>query len=344
MRTSLTSFALASGTYLSLVLGACDDSAEDATSRFAAALESAQTLSIDVPGEDEGELGLVEAPLLGGPSTVRVMTSVVRRHLRQVINVMSVTLDRVTAQAPTRKTADGAVWVDAAKQRALVMRDRDSHFDYSVWGRAAVGAAWLFRAAGTVIDDAEGGVRGAVWVDLDVDPYPRSHGKIMVLWSDLAGERHIDVNLYDGTPDDDQVAAVTRNYRYADGPEGGVLAFDAGEVNVHLVPSRSAREQVRVYTRWDASGAVRGDYGAIGEDVAADGFRLLLGSECWLPPDGRITYEARVGLPADGGDAVALFEVGDRATCGFTAEEPPVIAPAGEAPREPARPVELDGL
>ena len=349
MKTSLTSLALASGSYLALALGGCADAPEDASARFALALESVQTLSFDVPGEDEGELALadlalIEAPLLGGPSTLRAMTGVVRQHLRKTVAVVSEMLARVANKAPTFTTTNGAVWMDRREgHRALVMRDRGNHFEFSVWQRFRAGEDWSFNAGGTVIDDADGGVRGAVWLDLDQDDSPRSHGKLMLLWSELAGARRIDVNLYDGTPNDNEIAAVTRNYRYADGPEGGVLAFDAGEVDVHLLPSRDGLEQVRVYTRWNDRGAVRSDYGAVGDDVSADGFRLLLGSECWVPPDASITYESRVGLPADGGAPVRLYETGDRATCGFAAEEPPVIAPAGRAPSEPALPSELEG-
>jgi len=343
---------------LSLSGSACDsgdEKAEDPVATFIGALPNDGTLELEVPGEEDVAvaglpLAMIEAPLLGEPSDLRVRTGAVRRFLRQLIDNMTEGLDRLTDGSPTRRTADGAMWLvrfpDLGIDRALVMKREDGHFSYTIWTRA-IGRPgdlrpWHFLLLGRVTPGRNGDVRGAMWLDLDKDRKPRSHGKVSVLWSVIGNERRIDVVVFDGTPDDGELGRLTRNYSYQDGPDGGRIAFDAGEVDVHIVADHQGLERVRVATRWNAQRRMRADYAAVGPEVRADGYRVLIGSECWVVPDPDVSYETRVAIPLAGDARVTLFERGDVGTCGFLVDEPPIVATPGAIPIEPVRPSELD--
>jgi len=337
--------------------GGCDGDAadQDPIATFIAALPDDDTLALDVPGEDGlAILGLpldiIEAPLLDKPSELRVLTGTVRHYLRKLIANAADGLDHMTAGRPTLRTADGAVWrvgfPEQDLERALVMKREDGHFAFTVWvrarGRADGPGPWHFLLYGRVTPTGEGDVRGAMWLDLDNDRFPRSQGKVSVLWSVIGDERAIDVTVFDGTPDEGEVGRLTRNYSYRDGPGGGRIAFDAGEIDVHLAADHPRPERVRVFTRWNAAHAVRSDYSATGPEVHGDGYRVLIGSECWQLPDALVSYETRIAIPIASQARVTLFERGDIATCAFGVEEPPIVAAPGLAPSEPLRPDELE--
>jgi hypothetical protein len=88
--------------------------------------------------------------------------------------------------------------------------------------------------------------------------------------------------------------------------------------------------------------AVRADYAATGPEIREDGYRVVLGSECWRAPGGLVTYETRLGLSIDGSPPVTQFERGELASCPFAVAEPPIVAPPGPPPSLPNRPEELD--
>lgn len=337
----LAAFALATG---------CDDGerAADPIDRFVVALPGADLLALDVPGEEiattDAPLDVIEAPLLGRPSELRDLTGSVRRFLQQLVDQLTDGVERLTEGRPAVHTADRALWrhVIGAEERALAVRKSDGHYDFSVWTRpAGTRERWRFLIFGRLVAGADGATRGAMWIDLDHDLRPRSHGKMSLLWAITDETRELELTVFDGTPDEDAVGRITRNFRYSDGPEGGILAFDAGERDVHIAPDHAGKERVRVMTRWSATRKLRSDYAAVGPEVRGDGFRVLLGSECWVPPDPDVTFETRLGLPVGGGEAQRLFERGDRSTCAFPDEEPPVVPAPGAAPSEPTLPEDL---
>jgi hypothetical protein len=341
---------------LLLVMSGCD-AADAGKDDLASALPTAELFDVSLPGEDDdGDLGVIDAPLLGTPSGVRDLARGVRKFLRlNLLNVLE-SIDRVLASNPLVDRADHAVWRlpsgDGLAQHAVVMRrEDDGPIVVHVWIRSARANApanfsdWRFLMTGRIVrDTALGATRGVLWIDLDNDLKPRSRGKVMALWSLVGGRRTLEVVTYDGTPDDGEVARQTRSFRYEAGPGGGLLAFDAGKIDVHIDPRKPAEERVRVFVRWNDATQLRGDYSATGEEVKADGFRVLLGSECWVPPSAEVAYESRLGLPLRGGEPVTLYDRGDRTACPFPEQEAPIVPPPGDAPVEPARPSDLDAL
>jgi len=345
----------------SLALAGCDhDGGDDPLTAFVAAIPTRDTFAIEVPGEGEVDtaeapLSIIEAPLIGSPSVLKTLTGTVRRYLGKLVENALEDIERLSDAEPLVQTPERVVWhvvtPAAQRERTLVMRRVEGHFTLVMWVRdlgrdGRPTSPWKFLLAGRFSPSGTGfgQGRGAMWLDLDNDRRPRSQGKVAVLWSHLGGTRDIEVVLFDGTPDDDEIGRLTRSYRFHEDSEGGHLAFDVGELDVHLSPERAGPERVRVLTRWNAERAIRADYSAVGPEVRADGYRVLIGSECWRPPEGRVVFEARVGLPLGGEPPVRLFERGDRAACAFAAEEPPIVAAPGRPPVEPERPEELDAL
>lgn len=333
------------------------DAADAGKDDLAKALPTAALFDVSLPGEDDdGDLGLVDAPLLGTPSGVRDLARGVRRYLK--LNLLSVleNIDRVLDSDPLVDRQDRKVWrlpsPDGLSEHAVVMRrEDDGPIVVHVWIRTARADAaanfgdWRFLMTGRIAEDRRlDTTRGVLWIDLDNDLKPRSRGKVMALWARVGGRKTLEVVTYDGTPDDGQVSRQTRSFRYESGPEGGLLAFDAGKIDVHIDPRKPAEERVRVFVRWNDKTQLRGDYSATGDEVKADGFRVLLGSECWIPPSAEVAYESRLGLPLRGGEPVTLYDRGDRAACPFPEQEAPIVPPPGDAPVAPARPSDLDSL
>jgi hypothetical protein len=344
--------ALAAGL---VVPAGCDDESGGGVAEFVAALPTAETLAIDVPGESdvglrEAPLDHVEAPLLGEPSQLRTLMAATRRYLIELIGNALDAATRMTGERPVLRSDERVIWrqavPDRSHERALIMRKDGEHFVVSSWLRPLDDAGrpngpWRFLMTGRITPGADGDSRGTMWVNLTNDRKPRSQGKMTVLWSKIGDTRRLEILIFDGTPDDDAVSRLTRGYLYEDGPDGGMLAFDAGEHDVHLAPDHPLPERVRVLTRWNTARAVRGDYSATGPEVRGDGFRVLIGGECWRPPEAIVTYETRLAVPLDGGEPLRLFERGDRDSCAFPVAEPPIVAPPGDAPIEPPRPEEL---
>lgn len=337
---------------------ACDqDDTGDPIAPFVAALPTRDTFDLEVPGEGEVDVGeaplsIIEAPLIGAPSVLKQLTGTVRRYLGKLLDAALEDIDRLSEIAPVHRSAERVVWrivtPNLGRERMLVMRREEGHFTLNMWVRdrdeGQAPGPWKFLLSGRFAPSGTGfgEGRGALWMNLDNDRKPRSHGKVAVLWSRIRGAREVELLVFEGTPDDGEVARLTRSYRYVEGSAGGYLAFDVGQLDVHLAPERSGPERVRVLTRWNAGHAMRADYSAVGPEVRADGYRLLIGSECWRPPEARIAFETRLGLPIGGGEAIALYERGDRASCAFAEEEPPIVATPGSPPNEPPPPEELD--
>lgn len=351
---------------LLLALGpGCDSAGEvDPVDRFVEVFPDQTTFTLEIPGEVDvemvsGALEVVEAPLIGQPSSLRELTTGVRRYLLELIDRLTGSIDHLTSGSPIVREGDRAVWhtrnPNNNRERLLVMHKVDAHFEFTLWTRMLSSAAgvrppWQFVALGRLTPGEVDLGRGAMWIDLEHDNFTPSRGKMSLLWSFIGDHEQIEVQVFDGTPNEDEVGRLTRSYRYENGPDGGMLAFDAGMINVHQSPERPGEERVRVFTRWSGINhattgpkrSVRADYSAIGPEVRADGFRVVIGSECWQTPAGLVTYESRQGLPLSGPPLMTQFERGDATSCPFDTQEPPVVAPPGTPPTEPPPPEELD--
>lgn len=342
---------------ISALLMACDTA--EAPDPLVDSLPDQALLEITLPGEsldlELAPLEVIEAPLLGQRSGLRDLTRGVRTYLTTTIGHLLEHLERVTASRPFAESAERTLWKvrapDGLREYGVALRRvDDGRVSVSGWLRPLRDREppWRFLFAGTIQNDAANTSRGALHIDLDNDLSPRSRGKMLVLWSVVGTgstqRRLIEVVLFDGTPDDEAVSRLTRTFRYEDGPDGGLLAFDAGELNVHLTADRQGKERVRVATRWNPAGAFRADYAAIGPEVKRDGLRVLLGGECWRAPDPSVLYEQRLAVPVDDRPPLTLFERGDASACPFPEQDVPIVAAPGAAPATPPRPSDLDTL
>jgi len=337
------------------LLAACKDDApaDDALSAFRAALPDEATLAVDVPGDDAEvtDLGLtVQQSALPLPATLRDWSHLARVFLTRTIGDLLDAFHDITKLRPVLKSEDRVVWWTPSKDglfEALLVMERDpddGHFTFTSWLRdRGVGqSAWRFLAFGTVTPgETSGDGRGALWIDLEHDRKPRTHGKVVVLWSEDRMARDLDVRAFDAATDGE--AQQTRGYRYHEDRRGGVLAFDAGDVDVHVRPGdRDGMEHVRVITRWDEARRFRSDATSVGEEVVADGYRALVDTQCWQAPAATVLYDRRVGLARLDGHEETLLEEGDAQACPFARAAVPVLPTLGDMPTEPMAPPETD--
>lgn len=335
------------------LLVACDTPSEE--DALIEALPDQALLDISLPGDDEviGALSVIEAPLLGQRSGLRDLTRGVKTFLTVTISHLLEHIERVTATRPFREDTDRTLWRLPApggerEYGVMLSRTDSGQVAISGWLRPIRerDVPWRFLFAGTMQKDGSV-MRGALHVDLDNDLNLRSRGRMLVLWSLVEGRRHIEVVLFDGTPDDGSVGRLTRTFRYEQTADGGLLSFDAGEQNVHLTADHQGLERVRVATRWNKAGQFRSDYAAVGPEVKRDGFRALLGSECWRAPDATVQYEQRLAISLATDTAIPLFDRGDPTACPDPDQKVPfvpTVAAPGNAPTDPARPSAIDLL
>ena len=345
------------------LLVACDGADSAPEPELVDALPDQALLEITLPGEmldlTAAPLAFIEGPLIGQRSGLRDLTRGVRTYLTTTIGQLLEHLERITATRPFAESTERTLWKvrapDGQREYGVTLRRLDDgRVSVSGWLRPLRDRVtpWRFLFAGTIQSDPDLNTsRGALHIDLDNDLSPRSRGKMLVLYSVVGSgptqRRLIEVVVFDGTPDDEAVSRLTRTFRYEDGPDGGLLAFDAGELDVHnghLATDRPGKERVRVATRWNPAGAFRADYAAIGPEVKRDGLRVLLGGECWQAPDPAILYEQRLAVPADDRPPLTLFERGDATACPFPDQDVPIVPAPGAAPTPPPRPSDLDTL
>jgi len=330
-------------------LAACEDDDGDPLAPFRDALPDEATLALALPDEDGARAsGVSLGAALGEPSVLRAHTARARRFVSETLGALLDSYRELVARRPLLRHGDRIVWWQRHPtldiEHLLVMqREGRGHFTLSAWTRsghrADRTAPWRFLLYGDLTpSDTLGDGRGALYLDLDNDNRPRTRGKLLVLFSAVDAERAMDVLAFAATADDG--LAVTAGYRFREHGGSGSFAFDAGLVDVHARPDRADEERVRVITRWTSDGRFRADFVATSDEVTGDGFRALVGTECWAAGRGVVLFESARALRALGPPVVLRADAGDLSACAAPRPVPPVLPEPTAPPEIPDAPPE----
>lgn len=342
-------------------LVACEpDEGAAGTDPFIEALPTPELVAIDMPGRNAdppagmtGALAFEDAALVGHTSQLEDVSFGVEMLVRNVLHDVLLDFAKAIHNTPRIKTDARRVWFldpsGAGLAQDLIVMERTDNGDYqvSIWLRELrplQPKTWRFLAAAIVTPSADhhGNARGTLWVDLEADRSARTRGVIMVSWTHENGLRDTEITLFGASPDDASQTPVSRAIRFHLEREGGYLAFDAGRFDVDQDGAHPTKEDVKVVTRWNRFGHLRGDFTATGPDVTAANHRALLGSECWVGADRLVLYERRAAIPLDSDQPVTLSEDGDAEACPFGLERPPILPEVGTPPANPVPPPETD--
>ena len=289
-----------------LFLG-CGSSSGSADS-FVGALPSRQTLDVSMASGGAASSRAPSSALVGQTAELYVVT---RQTAAQVNALVGGPLDALSAIARTPPAVvgpDGAAWgplTDALSPvvwRLVVTRLGPGAHAFQLGVRPKDGGDVDFQPflqGGSQAAGPAGPGQGSFSVDLDLahrlDPVANpADGQLVAGWNVAPDQRDVQVHLAGvQTPGGPSTTADVGAVLFPDG--SGALAFDA-----------ALDEAARVGSRWNASGAGRGDAELHGGDAGAG----VVLSECWDASFGRVYFRA---VSADGGVATE----GDAAGCVF---------------------------
>ncbi|MFO0747504.1 MAG: hypothetical protein U1F43_17835 [Myxococcota bacterium] len=333
---------------------ACDDG-PDTLADFRSAFPDETTLAVTLPDDDGTDviaagLGMTEGALVGQTSQMRVQTALARRFIGRTLGEMLDSFRDTTASRPTIQRKDRVVWfghgANGAEHLLVAARQPDGHFVFTAWIRDRLVLSqrppWRFLAFGSLTPGHTlGNGRGALWIDLDNDRKPVTKGKVVILFAEHDGVRDLDIKAFDAAADNGDPLA-TRGYHFHEDARGGTFAFDNGIMEVKRRQGQPTLAAVRFVVRWNAVSQVRADATATSDDIRADGFRALVGSECWKAKEGIVLFAGRVGIAADSAQPTVIDASGAPGLCPFARPAIPVLPEPTDPPAPPDGPPETD--
>jgi hypothetical protein len=338
-----------------LVSAAGCETADDPATALVASLPDEALFALALPGDAPEPTPEVGGALDVGQTPLGELVFGARGRATAGLVRMLEHLDTLVALEPVVKRVGLAVWrvpagVAGATWGLVLAREAadGGRVRIGLWLRPAEAAPWRFVLGGTALDGATR--RGTLHANFENDLRPLTRGRVVASWVEGPVEggraRTLDVVFHDARVDEDGAAVpVTRTFRYAVGPDGGAFSFDGGLLDVHRDPTKDGLERVRARAFWRDDGLLAATFAAVGPEVVADGFRALVGGQCWqASAPGSVTplFHELVGLlPDEAGRRVLLAE-GDRAACPAVTAVLPVVPEAGAAPTDPEVSVELD--
>jgi len=279
------------------------------------AVPTSDTLTIDVPGEGSGsEAGAARAPLLGERADFYQATRNTSRAVNGSLWMIGQVLEHIVSYPPTEVHEDSAVWgpwnetLNPLTYVLLVEKTDATHYRYVLRGKPRLEGdeAYVDLIAGeTEIDEAAGIRRGTIGIDFDaahaLDPAEHpEQGRIAAEWDEGAEPRYVEAAFEDfvGRHEDRPASAL---YRYRESRDrSGTFEFG---VEVDLEGSESPEpEQLVLMSRWDRSGAGRGDALVTGGDL---GDAVVNASECWDVHFDRVFWNDNAALQPNEGAATA---------------------------------------
>ncbi len=255
------------------------------------AVPSQAELSVEVPGEGGGSTeGRAAAPLVGDRADFYQVTRDTSRAVNGTIWVTLAVLHHVVSYPATEVHEDHAVWgpwtetLSPITYVLVVERLAEGHYRYALRGkpRAEGDEAYVDLIGGeTEIDEAAGIRRGTIGYDLDAahaldaGEHP-AQGSVAATWDAGSDPRYVEAAFED---------VVSRRgegpwsalYRYRENADGSG-SFELGVRGDVDGTATATPEEVVLMTRWDTSGAGRGDAIVSDGDL---GDHVVYANECW---------------------------------------------------------------
>lgn len=267
--------------------GGCMAAPED---EYRNAVPSQQELSIDVPGSTDSSEGAATAPLLGERADFYQLTRNTSRGVNGLLWVTLHVLHEIVSHPATEVHEDHAVWgpwnetLSPVTYELVVERVEEGRYRYVLRGkpRAEGDAAYVDLIGGeTEIDHASGVKRGTIGYDLDAahaldaGEHP-GQGRMAASWDAGSNPRVVEAAFEDivGAAGETPFSAL---YRYTENSDGSGSFELAVRGNVDGTATAAA-EDVVLMTRWDITGAGRGDAVVSAGDV---GDMVVYANECW---------------------------------------------------------------
>lgn len=293
-------------------LAACGtDGAED----FREAVPSRAQLSLDVPTPTPAasEPGKKSSALLGVRADLYQLTHDVSRKVNTEIWIGLQIVDSIVAHAPTKVTADAALWgplgdaLEPLTWTLAVQRKGLTTYDYVLAARPRTSTGDFTPILAGRSTRWPTGFTGVYTANADalraLDPNAtHKTGKLVATYDTRLARRTVHLALEGYTNDLGATAdALYRYLRRAD--RSGELRFVTWR---DMQDNGSAPELFAVSANWDASGAGRGDAVITAGDVPA-GEKVLI-TECWDAGFGRVFYEDSINFsPTEGSAAQCAF-------------------------------------
>jgi hypothetical protein len=277
------------------------------------AVPTSSELSVAIPGEGDSTPGAARGALIGERAPFYQITRDTSRVINGGLWVVGQIVEAIVRHRPTEVDGNHAVWgpwnetLSPITYVFEVERIGEGRFRYVLRGkpRAELDDAYVDLVGGeTEIDHAAGVRRG--WIGLDFDAANaldagehRETGRVLAHWDAGANPRLVEAAFEDfaNARGEGPVSAL---YRYKENHDGSG-SFEFGFVADTDDPGTLA-EEVVLMTRWDATGAGRGDALITGGDA---GGVVIYANECWDDGFGRTFWYDNAGFIATEGDPAA---------------------------------------
>ena len=270
----------------------------------------------ELPGRvaHEGREGAATAPLVGERADFYQFTRDTSRAVNGTLWVTLKVLETIVGYPATEVHEDHAVWgpwngtLDPITYKLIVEKLDEGHYRYVLQGKPRLegDSAFVDLIGGeTEVDDAAGILRGTIGYDLDaahaLDPHEHpATGRIAATWDAGANPRQVEAAFEDFT-DRDSDGPFSATYRYRENRDGSG-SFEFGVRGNLDGTDSAAAEDVVLMTRWDETGAGRGDAMASGGDL---GEHVVYANECWDTSFARTFWLDTHALQPNEGDAGA---------------------------------------
>ena len=299
--------ALTAATMLAGCLRAPEDEYRNAVPR-------SDELSMEVPDNGGGgEAGRASAPLVGERATFYQMTRDTSRDVNGTIWITLKILEHVVSYPATEVHEDHAIWgpwnetLSPITYVLVVERLGEGQYRYALRGkpRAEGDEAYVDLIGGeTELDEAAGIKRGTIGYDLDAahaldgGEFP-FQGRLAAAWDAGGNPRSVEA-AFENIVNERGEGPVSALYRYRENHDGSG-SFELG-LRGDIANDGSLAEDVVLMTRWDASGAGRGDAIVTGGDA---GEHVVYANECWDGAFDRTYWVDTHDLEPNEGDATS---------------------------------------
>lgn len=286
---------------------------------FRDALPHSDDLTVRVPEDGSGGAGAHAYDLIGERSVLYQTTRDISRVINGGLYVLLSVLDDIVSYPPATVTADQATWgphtpaLSPVTWRMVVNKVGEDSYTFSLDARPKNGddTTWVAILSGD--SQLVPGTRlsaGTLVAHCDeahaLDEYEfRCAGQVTADWDITGSPRTVAVAFRDFSDGGALSIPIDADYSYLENDDlSGEFSFGA---TADLDDDGSLPESIVVTSRWDASGAGRGDAFASSGDIPAE-IGTVTVTECWDSSFGRSFYTDSADFaPTEGDPAACAF-------------------------------------